>query len=468
MSAKPAGSRERSDVPATGQITNAWLWSFTTHGLTLACGVITGILAARLLLPEGRGALAAIMFWPGLFWSIGLLSLREAVVHRIAQSKDERPTIIASGLHLTLALAAVTAASTVLLLPYLLGAERQAFWLIAQIYAVTIIPITSLIGTLRGIDQGELRLFRYNLWGLIAPLVHLSGLLALWALGRVSVVTALAAFWTGHCLCALALLAFRARVLCARPSWLELQRLLGLNLRFHSTSLASLLGAHIDRLAVMLFWDDVAVGLYVVALTWASAGLNTVTISFRTVLFPHLSAEPDTQRQHALLERGLRYASCLLTMGTLALAALTSWLLPLLFGASFGGSVPVALALLAAYLPLALRQIAAQSLRGLGRARPGTIAELGAIVVFFVGVWPLAQALGLLGVGLALFLGNLAALAYLVDHLKRHFDVPAAAWWPFHLSTLVELLRLGMERLAWARPKRVSVGVSQKPAERCD
>lgn len=434
------------------RISSAWLWSFSAHSLTLACGVVTGILAARLLLPEGRGVLAAITFWPGLLWSIALLSLREAVVYRIAQSKHERATIIASGLYLTLALATVTAASTVLVLPYLLGMERQAFWVIAQVYAITIIPINSLVGTLRGIDQGELRLFRYNLWGLIPSLVHVAGLLALWALDRVSVATALAAFWAGHCLCALALLAFRAGDLRARPAWLELRRLLALNLRFHSTNLASLLSTHIDRLAVMLFWDDAAVGLYVVAMTWASAGLSTVTGSFRTVLFPHLSAETDPQRQHALLKRGLRYASCLLTLGTLALAALTSWLLPLLFGASFRGSVPVALALLGAYLPLALRQIAGQSLRGLGRARPGTISELGAIIIFLAGAWPLAQAFGLAGIGLALLLGNVAALAYLAGHLKQRFDVPLAAWWPFSFSTLGELTRLGIERLAWTRP----------------
>jgi O-antigen/teichoic acid export membrane protein len=441
-------------VTGAGPISKAWLWTFGVSSLNLACGVVTGILAARFLLPEGRGVLAAITFWPGLIWSLAMLGLRDAVAHRIAQSTSPTATVVASGFYVTLGLAALTAAVTALALPFLLGEARRPFWLAAEIYAVTFIPLSSLVATLRAIDQGELRFARYNLWGLSSALVYLCGLLTIWALDLISVTTALAAFWLGTALTALALLASRARQLRARPSRAESAHLFRLGASFQTTNLAFLLGTQIDRLTVILFWGDAAVGLYVVALTWAFAGLNTITFSFRTVLFPHLAAEADAGRRRALLADGIRYASCLLTFATLALASVTGWLLPLLFGTSFAGAVPVALALLAAFWPLALRQVAIQSLRGLGQVRPGTIAESIAILVFVACVWPLGQGLGLLGVALGVLLGNLASLAYLMHHLRRQFAIAPRAWWGFNPATVREIVRIGLGRLAALGPRR--------------
>ena len=40
--------------------------SFLTTAYIQALNIVTGLLAARLLLPEGRGELAALMLWPGL------------------------------------------------------------------------------------------------------------------------------------------------------------------------------------------------------------------------------------------------------------------------------------------------------------------------------------------------------------------------------------------------------------------
>lgn len=72
------------------RVAMAWLGTFATNGVGLAIGMATGILAARLLEPEGRGLLAVLQFWPGLLWSIGMLSVAEAASHRIARSAGSR------------------------------------------------------------------------------------------------------------------------------------------------------------------------------------------------------------------------------------------------------------------------------------------------------------------------------------------------------------------------------------------
>src|SRR5580658_2961423 len=65
-----------------------WVFTFLTNALILAFGTFTGILTARLLHPEGRGALAAVLFWPEILAGVGICGLNEALVYRIGQGKE--------------------------------------------------------------------------------------------------------------------------------------------------------------------------------------------------------------------------------------------------------------------------------------------------------------------------------------------------------------------------------------------
>ncbi len=57
----------------------AWLWTLMANSLILLSGIVSGILAARLLLPAGRGAVAAVLFWPHIIASVAGLSANEAI-----------------------------------------------------------------------------------------------------------------------------------------------------------------------------------------------------------------------------------------------------------------------------------------------------------------------------------------------------------------------------------------------------
>jgi enterobacterial common antigen flippase len=436
------------------RIANAWLGTIATNGLILACNVGTGILLARLLLPEGRGLLAAIMFWPGLLCSVGLLSIDQAVAHRVAKAPYDHGRTAATAMYLALVLCCLTGVVVAVCLPYLLGAERRAWWLTTQLYALTFIPVTYLGATARAIDYGELRLIRYNSWRVIAPAVYLSGLTLMALTDLVSVPFALWSSWLGVAAMGVIPMACRAAAFAHRPSCAEARSLLGLASAFHSTNLASLFASQIDRLLMVLIFDDAAIGFYVVAVTWGATSITAVYGSFCTVLFPYLAAEPDPGRQCALLARGLRYA-CLVLVGTIAaLAFLTGWLLPALFGAEFHRSVPIAYALLAAYLPLSFRHIIVYGLRGLGRAHPGTIAEVITIVIFIACVWPLTGALSLMGVPAALVLANSISLLYLVHYLQRQLDLRPGDWWGLTPATFSEVVLLAIRYFGRSRPPR--------------
>ena len=122
-----------------------------------------------------------------------------------------------------------------------------------------------------------------------------------------------------------------------------------------------------DRFVVITFWDDASLGLYVVALPLATAGLNVVPAAFNALLLPRLAQARDPAAQRRIMGETLRYVSLLLTAGTVTLFVLCPWLLPFLFGDAYAGAVGLCLVLLLACLPAALGHIIAQGLAGTGR-----------------------------------------------------------------------------------------------------
>jgi len=363
---------------------SALLGTFATDGTLLLVGIVTGSLAARLLLPEGRGALAAVLLWPGLLAGIGLFSLNEAATYRIGTQTDRASIITASAFWLALFLAGVTMIAGYTLVPFLLGEQREHLVTITRIYLLVFIPFNFVALGLLATDQGELHFGRYNFLRLLVPVIYLIGLVTLWITGSVSVASVVAVNCAATVLLALLRIILQGRTIVTKPSWREGVELLRLSSRMHLATVLLFLAAQADQYVVLILWDDATLGLYVVALTIASTGLAVVSGAFHKVLFPHLAHAKDPIEQSGLLARGVRYAAFLLIGLSLPIALLMPWLVPLLFGPAFRDAIAPAQLLLIAYLFVALKTILIQSLRGLGESRPGAIAAGTGLGLFLV------------------------------------------------------------------------------------
>jgi O-antigen/teichoic acid export membrane protein len=406
----------------------AWLGTFGTNAATLGNGVITGILAARLLGPDDRGALAVIVFWPSLLVGVGLCSLNEAVIYRLGRTRLPRSRFIGTLMALAGALGVLTIPVGLLVLPLLLGPDRAAWLKSTELYFIALVPVGFLGLTLLSLDHGEQKFTQYNILTLLPSTIYIILLIFCWASEIVSVSALLWAGWAGACATTLVRLGRGWRVAWGRPSCDEAQALMRTSLSFHATALLVMLTGQADRVVVMSLFGDGPIGQYAVALVLASAGLAVITQATHTVLFPRLAAEPDRGEAIGLMSRTLRRVGLPLLLGTLGLAATIPWLLPLLFGTAFRDAVPPAVVLTVAYLPLALRQIVIRSLRAFGDGRSGTLAEAMALAGFLLAVWPLCRFVGLVGVGLALLVANLAALAWLAHRLRAHYGLRPSTW----------------------------------------
>jgi O-antigen/teichoic acid export membrane protein len=64
----------------------SWITTFGTTSISIMLSLVTSVLLARYLGPEGRGALLAIIFWPTMFLQIFNFSLNEATIIHVAQA----------------------------------------------------------------------------------------------------------------------------------------------------------------------------------------------------------------------------------------------------------------------------------------------------------------------------------------------------------------------------------------------
>ena len=183
-------------------LSSIWLGTLATNAAILLCGLATGVLSARLLAPEGRGALAAVLFWPHLITALASFSLPAAVISRRARPDAAPARVAATAAWLALALSTLGALGGWLALPFLLRGSAAAP--LAQLYLLAFVPFNFLALALLALDQGDMRFFRYNLTRLLPSGVYLVGMLVLWALDAASLAAFVWASWLGTALTALA------------------------------------------------------------------------------------------------------------------------------------------------------------------------------------------------------------------------------------------------------------------------
>ena len=414
-------------APAAPRSFGAHVILTTGSNLLLALlGVLTGALAARLLGPDGRGQLAAIQMWPNFLAAIGGLGLPEALVYYSARSQTNSGRYLGSAVSLNLLVSLAFMALGYAGLPILLGAQAPAVVSVARWYLL-LLPVQVLYlphHGLRGLSD-------FAAWNAMRFMASL-GWLALLVFGALSGLNAPAFFALGY-LAVLAVLAIPALVLIRRripPPYRPDPRQWGPMLRFGLPSVASgvprILNLRLDQMLMAALLPVQTLGLYVVAVTWSNA-VTPLPHALANVLFPQTASKGDPAARHQVFATAIRLAVLSAGSVALAVAVVTPWLLPLLFGGAFAAAIPAALVLVGAAAIAAVNLVLEEGLRGLGRPAVVLWAELGGLVVTAIALLVLLGPLGIMGAALASVLGYSAVLVTLVGASRVLTQCPATA-----------------------------------------
>lgn len=390
-----------------------------TNGILLLLGLMTGILVARLLGPQGRGELVAIQLWPDSFRGVALLGLYEALAYYSARAPQEAGRYMGSAVTLGFFSAVLFMGIGYLALPVFLSAQPAAVVSAAQWYLL-ILPLTALIWIPHHALRGRSDFVAWNALRLAPGLAWLLAIWLTWMAGSFEPGRIAMSYVATTALLGIPLLAIMTWRITG-PFWPDPQHWrpmvrygllsvggstpLVLNLRLDQMLMAALLPAHM-------------LGLYVVGVTW-SGMIAPLLSALGAVLFPRIAAQMDTERRAQMFTQGSRVAVLATAIITIVVLLCTPWAIMLLFGEQFAAAIPAAIISVVAAAIAGMNQVLEDGLRGFGQPQAVLFAEGGGLLVSVVALLLLLPALGIVGAALASVCGYSTVTLLLIMQMQR-------------------------------------------------
>jgi O-antigen/teichoic acid export membrane protein len=377
------------------------------NGVLAVSGVLSGMLAARLLGVQGRGELAAVQAWPLFLSTLGSFGLTEAIAYYSARCPSRARSTLATAVVLAAPFTLVAVAAGMWLLPRVLRGHTTQVQDVATMCLVLVPLMTLTIAPSQAL-RGVGRYASWNLLRLITPLAWLAVLIGVQGTTHADVRTlALAFIGTTALAGAVAHVhAWNTLSGSAAPDRSLVGPLLNYSAPTVAGTIPNWLNLRLDQLLGAAFLDAHSLGLYVVAIAWRSAAHPLATVvAFHAV--PALAGVNDSPERARMVYR----IGTLAAVGTCVLLLIaTPLLLPLVFGVEFSAAVPAALLMVVAGGLESVNAVGAECLRGVGRPRRVLVAECVGLVITLVALPVLMLTGGIVGAASA-SLVSLSAIA---------------------------------------------------------
>jgi O-antigen/teichoic acid export membrane protein len=390
-------------------------------------GAATGVLAARILGPTGRGDLAAIQTFPTLLAITAMLGLPEALVFFTARHPERSGRFLGTAMTVALLASVVGVVVGYVAMPTVLAAQRQSIVESARLYLL-IIPIFALAGLPYHPLRGRGHFGWWNALRLAPGVCWLAILLGAWIFHVSSPRTLANAFLLALAGTGLIVALVVRRLI--RPSYAPDRRLARPLLRFGLpavvTTFPQALNLRLDQLLMGAILAANLLGLYAAAVAW-SAVTAPILSAVGTVVFPRIAQEEDHANRTDVLARSARLSVliCVLTVPLLLVA--TPVAMTLLFGDRFAAAVPAALVLVVATTIFSFAYVIEEALRGLGRPLDPLRAQLLGAVVTVISLAFLLNRFGIMGAAVASLLGYSAVAVGALYQAQRAAHIPLTA-----------------------------------------
>jgi O-antigen/teichoic acid export membrane protein/O-antigen ligase len=373
-----------------------------------------GIVAARGLGTHGRGVLAVLIAVPAVFSVVGALGLDTANLRFAGRSHAAFRQAVRRAVVFSATAGIAMAAAW-----WLAGLEWPVLWLGLSsrlaLLSAALCPATVLGTLLASAEVGRGRIAVYNLVTAGTMAVYLAGVLALWAAGRLTVVGCFTAYAASQVLgfCVLLGLAMRRRHVPGQR--VPPAEYASYALRAYLPNIAQYGMLRMDVPLIAVLSGTTAVAIYSVALPLAEA-LLLIPVAVALIMFPGLTSGSLRRADAGRIGR-------LVVPGTAVLAAVialvTPVAVPLIYGASFRGSVAVVWCMLPGLVAFSAGRTAQTYLAATDRLRPVIRASTAGVAAGLVGLVVLTPEFGATGAGVADSVGYLAFTGVILRDLQR-------------------------------------------------
>ena len=400
-----------------------------TNGFVLCINVLTGVVAARFLGPQGRGQFAAITLWPQLLGYAFAFALPSALVYHAKKHPQSRASIAAMAIALSAIGGGLAFGAGESLMPTLLRQAtpdilRDARWM--MLFAIPATVSTVLIALL----QLEERFHLYNRVRYLPLLLTLGCLVALAVSGRLTPLSAALAYFLPGVPIFLWLAWWAARHFRPRTSGARgfIRPLVSYSGRAYGGEAAGTLLIYLDKIFLVNLLSPASYGVYVVVFN-LSRIITTLSAAAAPVLLPK-SAGRSIDDVIALTGRVLSIATPLLLVPAVGFVLCGRLALRILYGVDFTVGYWALGCLIVEAVVSSVTQVITQPYLALNRPGVVTIIQATSLPVLALAMWLLAPRWGIDGAAVGLLLTTLyrATATYLSYRLL--LGVAAPRLWP--------------------------------------
>ncbi|MGI8903413.1 MAG: hypothetical protein ACR2IP_07115 [Solirubrobacteraceae bacterium] len=393
--------------------------------------IISGVIAARILGVDNRGNLALLWLLAAIPLALIPLGVPLAMTYYIALAPRTTRALLGS-LRRSIAIQAVVLLGIHVTLIVAVFGDRSGDVRVAAIISLLATPAILALQYALAVLQGEGRIRAFSFYRVLSTASYGFLLIPLVVIGTHSLAL-VATCWVASLM--ITGVGAIAHVLTGLPPVTEIEpaelptvgTVVGFGLRGLLGSAAPLEVLNLDQTIVGLFVSSHGLGLYVIGTALANLP-QSVAIAIGYVAYPQIAGGRGRSAA-ATTVRFVLLTVVLTGALVIVMEVLAGSLVPIVYGRSFAGAVPVARVMLLSAVFIGARRVLGDCVRGLGYPSAATIAELASIVALLA----FAAAFlghGLIGVAIALTAASatgFAALvvAVLVIRRRRHAEAPA-------------------------------------------
>lgn len=367
--------------------------------------VISGILVARILGPEGRGYLALLVVFPVILSQLGSLGLPQAATYFIAMNRDDARAVY-NMLKMPFIRQVLVLVIIHLVIVYLYVRHEPGEVILSGYLSLIVIP--GMLAQEYGLAalQGCQQYMAFNVIRLMPATIYTILILSIF-LTQVGSLPSIAFVWVCSYVIVGLFVAYFVRYdalgLAGKkndtrsPSF---SQMIKFGLKGLIGTVSPMQNFRLDQLVAGLFLSPAALGLYVVGQAFTNL-VHFIAQSASMVEYPAVAANGNNKTARQLIWRFFASVSIMNGVVVFTLIALMPILITFFFGKAFSESIPIArLLLLGAYFE-SLRRILVEGMKGMGKPEVSTWAEVSMYPLFAVLAPILILHYGLIGLAAA-------------------------------------------------------------------
>lgn len=355
--------------------------------LTALLGLLTVILVARLLGPEGNGIYQMVILLPTMIVTFSNLGIGPATVFYVARKDYSIETVIKGNLILGLIISTLACLIALIVVLVLGDNIFPDIPRILLLIIIIVIPVSLIQSYMITIFQGLQDFKVFNIVSIIPQVVILIiVVISLWVLGC-GVELAILAYMVGNFVALLMCIYYLSKYISFKSNFniSYIKDIINYGWRAHLSNILAFLNYRIDVFLVNGYLNPVAVGLYSIAVQIAER-LWILSQAVSTVLLPRISElkdEEETRKQITPLF--CRWVLITTSVCSVFLAIIAPYFIPLLFGKSFVSATVTFQIMLPGIILLSHARIIANDIAARGRPEINMYLSFIAIIVNITG-----------------------------------------------------------------------------------